>query len=196
MTCLQQFWCVMVLLVMASCSSDDMKYNSMDFIKAGDSLCALTYDTLSKTMRKAIAAGDFANAISVCKKMAPGLTVTYNNSITTIRRTSVKTRNPSNAPDDLELSQINFFQALLNEGSVLKPKLVADDKGAVHYFKPIILQPLCLNCHGRAGMDIHADVQALLKKEYPYDSAISYMTGDLRGLWHITFNPFTQKRNN
>jgi hypothetical protein len=72
--------------------------------------------------------------------------------------------------------------------------LVADEKGMVHYFKPILLQPLCLNCHGNEELDISPAVLAMLKKEYPEDKATGFAAGDLRGMWHITFNPFETKK--
>ena len=166
----------------------------MDFLKAGDSLSQKTFDTLSRTLQLAIGERSFEKAIKVCKEMAPGLTGTYNNHSTTIGRTGIRVRNAANAPDALEKPQLEYFQKLFEEGKPLKPKLVADEKGMVHYFKPILLQPLCLNCHGNEELDISPAVLAMLKKEYPEDKATGFAAGDLRGMWHITFNPFETKK--
>jgi len=177
-----------------SCSNPDPELNSMDFLKAGDSLSVKTFDTLSRTLQKAIAVGSFDEAILVCKEMAPGLTGTYNTSTTTISRTAHLVRNKANAPDKLEMPQLDFFQKMIEEGQPLKSKLVVDEMGTVHYFKPILIQPLCLNCHGSEQQDIMPALLAKIKKEYPADEATGYATGDLRGLWHITFNPFKPKK--
>lgn len=166
----------------------------MDFLKAGDSLSQKTFDTLSRSLQKAIGEGSFENAIMACKEMAPGLTGTYDNLSTTIGRTGMRVRNAANEPDALEKPQLEYFQKLFEEGQPLKPKLVADEKGMVHYFKPILLQPLCLNCHGNEVVDISPAVLAMLKKEYPEDKATGFAAGDLRGMWHIAFNPFETKK--
>lgn len=177
-----------------SCSNLDPELNSMDFLKAGDSLSVKTFDTLSRTLQKAITAGSFDEAILVCKEMAPGLTGTYNTNTTTISRTSLLVRNKANAPDKLEIPQLDFFNKMIEERQPLKSKLVVDEMGTVHYFKPILIQPLCLNCHGNEQQDILPALLAKIKKEYPADEATGYETGDLRGLWHITFNPFKTKK--
>ncbi len=179
----------------SSCSNPTPEISSMDFLQAGDSLSKKTFDTLSRTLQKNIAAGSFEKAILVCKEMAPGLTGVYNNHNTTVSRTSNRVRNEANVPDALEASQLDFFQNRLITGEPLNHKLVVDEKGTVHYFKPILVQPICLNCHGNENLDISAPVLTLLKKEYPADKATGYVAGDLRGLWHITFNPFNQEKN-
>jgi hypothetical protein len=176
-----------------SCSNPDPEISSMDFIRAGDSISLKTFDTLSRTLQKAVATGGFEEAINACKQMAPGLTGTYNNTTTTIERTAIRVRNEANAPNSLEKSQLEFFHNLVTANEPVKPKLVVDEKGTVHYFKPILIQPLCLNCHGSEDQDISAALLARLKQEYPNDEATGYAMGDLRGLWHITFNPFPSK---
>lgn len=196
MTRLLYLWAIPIFCALFSCNSpDNAPVTSLDFIKAGDSLSARTFDTLTKTMNAALKAGNYEKAILVCKQMAPGLTGTYNNHAAKIRRTSNKYRNKANAPDYLEKPQLDFFQKLSENGMPMKSKLVVDEKGTVHYFKPIILQPICLNCHGKQGEDIAANTLAILKAQYPEDSASGYKAGELRGLWHITFNPFTKKSN-
>jgi hypothetical protein len=62
----------------------------------------------------------------------------------------------------------------------------------IHFFKPILLQPLCLNCHGTPGKQIQNSTLAKIQLLYPGDQAFDYREGDLRGVWHIVFNP--QKR--
>jgi hypothetical protein len=191
---LKTLWTIPILWAVFSCNSQNSEITSMDFLKAGDSLSQKTFDTLSRSLQKAIGEGSFENAIMACKEMAPGLTGTYDNRSTTIGRTGMRVRNAANEPDALEKPQLEYFQKLFEEGQPLKPKLVADEKGMVHYFKPILLQPLCLNCHGNEVVDISPAVLAMLKKEYPEDKATGFAAGDLRGMWHITFNPFETKK--
>jgi len=67
--------------------------------------------------------------------------------------------------------------------------IVRDDKRElVHFFKPIIVQPMCLNCHGKSDRFIQQPTLQRINQLYPDDLAIDYEEGDFRGLWHITFN--------
>ncbi len=161
----------------------------------GDSLCTEAFDTLSIVLKNEIANGGWEKAIEVCRKKVPELTGILSDDNTNIRRTSFKVRNPANSADEMEKSELTFYQKLFDAGDSIKPKLVVDHSGTVHYFKPIKIQPLCLNCHGKEGENIAPATLAILNNNYPGDQARGYKTGDLRGLWHITFNPFINKED-
>ncbi len=69
------------------------------------------------------------------------------------------------------------------------PAVVRDNQqGLVHFFKPIIMQPMCLNCHGKSDRFFHQPTLQRIQQIYPGDLAIDYEEGDFRGLWHITFD--------
>ena len=55
----------------------------------------------------------------------------------------------------------------------------------IRYLKPIIIQPLCLNCHGSTE-DINQNVKNVLNTRYPDDKATEYQTDDLRGAVSIS----------
>lgn len=59
--------------------------------------------------------------------------------------------------------------------------------GEIHFFKSIILQPMCLNCHGTPGKEIQPSTLSRIQELYPVDQAVNFKDGDLRGLWHIVF---------
>jgi len=66
----------------------------------------------------------------------------------------------------------------------LEPLAVEIEEGLMGYAEPIIVQPLCLTCHG--------DVQdpALLeriKADYPEDRATGFEAGELRGVFWIEY---------
>jgi cytochrome c553 len=186
---------VTLLLSLLACKSKGPSMETMDFMAVGDSLSKDAFDTLSHLMTLEIANGGWEKAIEVCQKKVPELTGMLSNKNTIIRRTALKVRNPANAADDLEKSELAFYHKLFEAGDSIKPKLVAEHSGKVHYFKPIKIQPLCLNCHGVEGENIAPATLAILNKTYPNDQAKGYKTGDLRGLWHITFNPFLNKED-
>lgn len=181
-------------IVLFSCKNENSTIN-VDFTAKGDSIAQKTFDTLSYTLKEKIATGGFENAVEFCQLKAIDLTQIFSDDLTSIRRTSTKARNSNNIPDDLEKSQILHFQALIDSGTTLKSKLVVEHTGIVHFFKPIIIQPLCLNCHGDPNKDISPATLAMLNKKYPDDEATGYANGDLRGVWHITFEPFAPKNN-
>jgi len=47
--------------------------------------------------------------------------------------------------------------------------------------------PLCEKCHGKIGSTLKEADYASIKSLYPEDMAIGYKTGDLRGMWSISF---------
>ena len=51
--------------------------------------------------------------------------------------------------------------------------------GRSAYAEPLVIQALCLACHGTV---IAPDVQAAIAEKYPADRAIGYADGDLRGV--------------
>jgi hypothetical protein len=50
----------------------------------------------------------------------------------------------------------------------------------LRYMKPLILQPVCIACHGPRE-NIPAEVKLILEQKYPGDRATGFLVGDLRG---------------
>lgn len=153
----------------------------------GDSLVARTFDTLRNTLMRTAGERGFAGAVSFCNIEALRLTNTYASGEITIRRSSDKFRNTTNAPDTMEQRILAAFSQLAGEKKELKPVLKKDDEGNIHYFKPIIVQAMCLNCHGAKDTEIKPDVWQAILQKYPGDLAWGYKEGELRGTWHVTF---------
>jgi len=105
-----------------------------------------------------------------------------------IRRASLKTRNPEDAPHKREEKIINEYLNEIQEGETPAAKVVLqNDK--VYYYRPIILSAqLCLNCHGNVGTDIEEENYKIIKALYIDDKATGHKMGDLRGIWSITFD--------
>jgi hypothetical protein len=101
----------------------------------------------------------------------------------TVGRSSLRVRNPANAPQ-------GFVREWL-EGQGEKPvegvtglKRVADGRAQV--IKPIAVETACVACHG-ARETLVPEVRAILDASYPEDRAVGYSPGDLRGaLWAET----------
>ena len=69
----------------------------------------------------------------------------------------------------------------------IKPITEESKNGEVHFYKPIMLQQMCASCHGSKSKDIQPSVWKAINTLYPLDMAYDFKTGDLRGMWHITF---------
>lgn len=140
--------------------------------------------TLQSTLKGVLATGGPIKALETCQTVAPEIhrQVGLQQHLT-IRRVSFKTRNPANTPDDWDSNGLKQFEALRLQGQ-LKPETElyeVDAKGkTLQYLKPIVVAPLCLQCHGRAS-DISSMVKSQLKAKYPKDQAVGYQVGDLRG---------------
>ena len=89
---------------------------------------------------------------------------------------------------------LNFMGVQMKTMKMPDTKIVRSKSAKeIHFFKPILLQPLCLNCHGTPGKQIQNSTLAKIQVLYPSDQAFDYKEGDLRGVWHIVFNPQTCK---
>lgn len=156
--------------------------------KKGDSIVNQTFDTLRKTLTRAIGEKGLAGAVEFCSTQALELTHAFTGEGITVKRSSDKLRNPANAPDSVETRILSSFLQLKTENGELKPVLEKDAAGNYHYFKPIMLQAMCLNCHGDKTTQIEPDVWSVIQQKYPADAAFDYKEGDLRGIWHIMFS--------
>ena len=56
----------------------------------------------------------------------------------------------------------------------------SDGSKEFHFAKPIVLQPMCVACHG-GPEQISPEVKSKLSELYPNDKAVNYQPGQLRG---------------
>lgn len=166
-------------------SNDKGQLKRTAFIAKADSLISVTFDTLKSSLIRAIGENNYEGAIAFCYTAASPLTNTYSSDDITIERTSDKYRSPSNAPDSMEQRIMAAFQQLKNKQEAITPVFEEDKQGKYHYFKPIILQAMCLNCHGSKADQIQPAAWQSIQQKYPADLAYNYKEGDLRGMWHV-----------
>ena len=96
-------------------------------------------------------------------------------------RSSHKLRNPDNkAPDWVS----PIMQAYLHEPSSREPRVVELPGDRWGYVEPIMVQPLCLTCHGSA---LAPDIAAQISDLYPEDRAVGFEAGELRGVFWLEF---------
>ncbi len=179
------------MVIVTSCVSDKPMLSEQEqqvYIKRGDSLSKLTFDTLRNTLLRKILSDGVPGAVRFCQVSAADLTSTYTHEELAISRMSMRYRNISNKPDSLSQGILEKMQSEKDKGAVPASLVLKDDKGVVHFYKPILMQAMCLNCHGSVPGQIQPDVLSVIDSLYPGDLARQYKEGELRGAWHIRFS--------
>ena len=143
---------------------------------------------LQEQLMRAMADGGPTTAIEVCNVAAPEIALTASVARDwSVGRTSLKLRNPDNAPDAWEVAVLHDFEArnaagedpaTLDHAEIV----VSDDQRTFRYMKAIGTQPLCTLCH---GTNIAPEVIARLDALYPDDQARGFAVGDIRGAFSI-----------
>ena len=128
------------------------------------------------------------NAIEVCNVSAPAIAADASANGWSAGRTSLKTRNPKNAPDAWEKRTLEEFDAAKSAGAdaaKLEHFEVIEENGVrtFRFMKAIPVAEPCLACHGEA---IKEPVSAKLKELYPDDRATGYKVGDIRGAFTLS----------
>ncbi len=145
--------------------------------------------TLKTELVTAIKAGGPANAVEVCKEKAPAIAESLSQtSDWEIGRTSLKTRNPDNAPDAWETRILEQFESLKAAGNPIAEMSYAEvvetnGQKTYRYMKAIPTQEICLTCH---GSDLDPKLAEAIDAAYPEDQARGYSAGDIRGAFTLT----------
>ncbi|MDT8386847.1 MAG: DUF3365 domain-containing protein [Thiogranum sp.] len=145
--------------------------------------------TLKGELQEAIKEGGPVHAIAVCQDVAPRIADDFSaKKGWEVGRTSLKTRNPDNAPDDWERDVLKTFDRQLAKGQDPKTmehyEVVQQDGTQVfRYMKAIPTAEVCLTCHGK---QVGGAVAGRLEELYPQDEATGYEVGEIRGAFTIT----------
>jgi hypothetical protein len=149
------------------------------------------FGSLKGELVAALESGGPEAAIGVCNERAPRLAdaaATAAGGGWQVGRTSLKLRNPDNAPDAWEAAVLRNFAARAAAGEDLQQvefSAIVDQQGrrTFRYMKAIpTAEKPCLACHGKT---LAPQVQARLAALYPDDQATGYNAGDLRGAFTL-----------
>lgn len=144
--------------------------------------------SLKGALQGAMKAGGPLNAIGVCNVVAPEIAKEQSKKYGwQVRRTSLKPRNPANAPDEWEQRVLYSFEKRKAAGEIaakIEYAEVVDTGGKrqFRYMKAIPTVDICTKCH---GVDIAPEVIDHLDKLYPEDKARGFKPGDIRGAFSI-----------
>lgn len=149
--------------------------------------------TLKGELKAAMQHGGVEDAISICHLDALSITdsVAQNSSFNvSIKRTSNRVRNPLNAADPYEQLALDLFLELESNDDELPEfyiqKLTEDGQVQYNFYKPMVMENLCLICHGDENMRAPT-ASRIIGELYPDDQAVGYKEGDFRGLIRIKF---------
>lgn len=148
--------------------------------------------TLFNEVARAVASGGPEKAVEVCHLKAlptTGAVIKDTPRITAVKRTSLRLRNPANAPDAAEQLALKHVEKELEKGVVPKVLLQQIDlpggKSEWRVYRLVGVLPQCANCHGPTDA-MSSDLLAILKERYPKDQATGYANGQWRGLIRVT----------
>jgi len=145
-------------------------------------------DALKEELVGTMNAGGPMAAIDACNEKAPAIAGARSQDGWRVGRTSLKLRNPGNAPDAWEEKTLREFEARKAKGEpagqLAKAEIVNENgQKTFRFMKAIPTAPLCLSCHGQ---EIKPEVAAKLDTLYPMDTARGFAEGDLRGAFTLS----------
>lgn len=110
--------------------------------------------------------------------------------VSAVRRTSLRIRNPANAPDAADLAALSRIEAELERGDPVSALLVQrvtlpGRTPEWRVYRPLATLNQCLACHGN-DRTLAPGVPDTLQVFYPADQARGYRAGSWRGLLRAT----------
>ena len=168
-----------VILISLVLAANALHAQDTELARGAELLAPFKQD-LQSALKSGLAKGP-AEAIQVCRVRAPEIAKALSVDGIRIGRSSHRLRNPDNtAPDWVS----PIMQAYLDDPASREPRAVELADNRWGYAEPIMVQPLCLNCH---GFELAADIAAQVSELYPEDRATGFEAGDLRGVFWLEF---------
>jgi hypothetical protein len=156
-------------------------------LELGNAASTALIGTLFAQLTGAMQAGGPVSAVDFCSTNALGLTagIAAEQGLD-IKRTSMRYRNPANAPDQHDTKALRHYESTLAETGVLPgPWVQKAGREEYRFYRPLVVAAPCLACHGSTS-DIDPAVQAILHERYPDDLATDYAVGDFRGVVRVS----------
>jgi hypothetical protein len=181
---------IFAMVVIACATAGTVQADSNDArIAEAKGIVKEFFTTLKGQLQASMKAGGPVQAIDTCNITAPAIASAVSSSKGwDVARTSMKYRNPDNAPDAWEQKVLAQFEEKKARGAdpakLAHAEVVEQDgKQVFRFMKAIPTAKLCLNCHG--GAEIKPEVASKLIQHYPQDKARGYKEGDIRGAFTL-----------
>ncbi|HMQ49415.1 MAG TPA: DUF3365 domain-containing protein [Saprospiraceae bacterium] len=191
---------LVLALLGSSCSQQADKAKAEErkaaFEEKGQQIVAASFAALSAQLQQALQRGGVPEALSYCHLAAHPLVDSLSKVHSAgIKRTSLRLRNPANAPTSEEKEALAHFEKAIQNGESLQPYAQLLEGKEVAYYAPIQINALCLQCHGKVGSDIKTVDAELIAQLYPQDQATGYVDGEWRGIWSIRLSKDALKQD-
>lgn len=151
-------------------------------------------NVLKQELATAMSNGGAVAAMKVCHEKAPQIAQKHSSMQgLELRQTSLRWRNPANAPTAEEQTVLFEFERMKIEGqplSSLKATIVTQE--GLRYIKAIPMKGLCATCH---GSNVDPTLYQTIKAYYPEDHAVGFKDGDIRGAFSILLKKVEQAKN-
>jgi hypothetical protein len=149
-------------------------------IARGAELLTRFKEDLQEALGEGLAQGP-AEAIAACQIEAPEISKSFSRNEIRLGRASHRLRNPANVSPDWVSPILDAYVA---DPADREPRLTRLPNARLGYVEPILLQPLCLTCHGEV---LGPEVASRIGELYPEDRAVGFAVGDLRGVFWVEF---------
>jgi len=187
-----------VALVAACSGPPTGEFEHPDFVDAeasaraealGAPAAAALAQGLVERLGQAIDDDGVAGAVDFCADEAMALTRSIaeeQDSRLDLKRTTLRWRNPENAPDAWEERILRYLEAMegIEPGSAPETLTAEGPDGTLRFYRTLRTAPMCLQCHGTEDA-IAPDVRSIIEARYPEDRATGYEAGDFRGLIRV-----------
>lgn len=182
---------LLISILFISCGQDSNLTDEQveRYTEQGKTIAQASFRALSSQLEIAMNSGGVEQAMWFCNAVALPLTDSLSKQYgAVIKRTSLKLRNPQNAPDSMETTMLKIYlQMSRMRNPVMVPKILEKNDTEIQFFAPIVIkEEACLKCHGIIGQTMKEEDYAIIKKHYPNDKAIDYRMGKFRGMWSIS----------
>ncbi len=181
MNSLRSWQAILVSLVLAA---NTIHAQDAELARGAELLAPFKQD-LKKALKSGLAEGP-AEAIRVCRVKAPAIATALSVDGVRVGRSSHKLRNPDNTAPEWVSPVMRVY---LDDPSSRKPHITELGADTWGYVEPIVVQPLCLTCH---GSELPPDIAMQIADLYPEDRAVGFDVGDLRGVFWLEFPKETQ----
>lgn len=154
------------------------------YYEQGGQAVKTAFQNLSSQLKSKMQSEGPAGAVAYCNVEAERLTSEKVTDVRSIGRVSLQNRSPQNTANEKEAALLKHYAQIYEQEGTPHDTVIVEGETA-HFYRPITLQPLCLNCHGTPNEQILPETLAVIDSLYPADKARNYRIGDLRGMWHV-----------
>jgi len=142
--------------------------------------------SLGGQLKAALQSGGPVQAIAVCQQVALSMTASASEPFegVSMRRTTLKPRNPANAPDPLDREVLEEMAEAAGQVEGAPEPVIEWREDVARFYRPLMVQEVCLKCHGDPE-NFSPELARALAERYPEDRATGYALGDFRGVIRV-----------